>query len=489
MIKKYLTMKNFTFLKLFFVAFMLGFVALVDATQYKLVKNIADLAVGDKIVITDNAGYVMQLYQSGGNCKGLAIAITGGVFASTDETIGVITLENAIDSCLFNTASGYLYAAGGASNNNYLKATKDTLASSYWAIAIDAETAAATIRTKDTTVVRHTMRFNSANGNLFSCYASGQKNIYIYEEVPADEEVAVAPNAPMLSEEGGVFLSTDKIDLEITAEADATIKYVLNGGEVATYSEAIEITTTTTILAWAERNELKSDTVIATYTFLAEGSNYYNYMFEANPFDSVKDTVELNEVSWILSVEGTTYTGKGTSEKGIQIGKSSESAESIVLSTNGLIGKITKVVVNTSGANDIDAKLLVSVNGVAYGDSAVLTNVATEYVFEGTEAGEIVLRWENSSEKAVYVKSVYVEYEVLGGSEVDVENNEVNFAVYAEGGTIKVEAEIGAMVEVYDVIGQRIYAAKAISAVTTIGGVEGIAIVRVNGETVKLIVK
>ena len=488
MIKKYLTMKNFTFLKLFFVAFMLGFVALVDATQYKLVKNIADLAVGDKIVITDNASYAMKLYESGNNCKLLEVNITDGVFASTDATIGVITLENAIDSCLFNTASGYLYAAGGTTNNNYLKATKDTLASCYWSLAIDTLTGVATIITKDTTVVKNTMRFNSSN-KLFSCYASGQKDVYIYEEVPADEEVDVAPDAPILSEEGGVFVSTDKIDLEITAEADATIKYVLNGGEVATYSEAIEITTTTTILAWAERNELKSDTVIATYTFLAEGLNYYNYVFEENSFDSVKDTVELNEVSWILSAEGTTYLGKGTSEKGIQIGKGADPAESIVLSTNGIAGKITKVIVNTSGALEVDAKLLVSVNGVAYGDSAVLTNVATEYVFEGTEAGEIVLRWENSSEKAVYVKSVYVEYAVEGGSEVDVENDEVNFSVYVEGGTIKVEAEIGAMVEVYDVIGQRIYAAKAISEVTTIGGVEGIAIIRVNGETVKLIVK
>ena len=71
-----------------------------------------------------------------------------------------------------------------------------------------------------------------------------------------------------------------------------------------------------------------------------------------------------------------------------------------------------KVVVNTSGASSIAAKLKVTVNGVQYGDEISLTTSATDYTFNapdsGMQAGEIVFTYTQTSSKAIYIKSIAI---------------------------------------------------------------------------------
>ena len=82
---------------------------------------------------------------------------------------------------------------------------------------------------------------------------------------------------------------------------------------------------------------------------------------------------------------------------------------------------------------------------------------------------------------------------VVGKGELDpteVENNELSAVVYSNNGTIFVEAEAGAMIEVYTMLGQRLFVAEATTNLTAIGNVPAnIVLVRVNNQVVKVAVK
>ena len=176
---------------------------------YTLLTDVSKLNAGDKIVITNskNAGnqYALSTTQASNNRTAKAITIK--------DVDGVMTLENNADMAVLtvgidgeyftlydpnaSTKPGYLYAANaGASSGNNLK-TLDELSSENkkdrWTIEI-ANSGVATIKSAGGTT-RHWMRYNANNGNpIFSCYTSGQSDVYIYlndcgtGEVPTPEE-------------------------------------------------------------------------------------------------------------------------------------------------------------------------------------------------------------------------------------------------------------------------------------------------------------
>ncbi len=152
----------------------------VNAVKYELVKDISDLAVGDKIVIVASATNVALSTTQNANNRGQADVTKEGETVSVGDDVQVLTLEsgNIAGTWALNTGTGYLYAAGGTGKNNYLK-TYETLADSgCWTIEIT-PTGVATIKAPST-VTRNWMRHNASN-RLFSCYASGQADISIYK--------------------------------------------------------------------------------------------------------------------------------------------------------------------------------------------------------------------------------------------------------------------------------------------------------------------
>jgi len=75
-------------------------------------------------------------------------------------------------------STGFLYAAG-ASSNNYLRTQSSNNNKGLWTISIDENTNAASIVSNITG--RNTMRYYNVGSNqLFSCYASGQRDIYLF---------------------------------------------------------------------------------------------------------------------------------------------------------------------------------------------------------------------------------------------------------------------------------------------------------------------
>ena len=144
-----------------------------------------------------------------------------------------------------------------------------------------------------------------------------------------------------------------------------------------------------------------------------ELANPYSYIFEGKIFDTKSQTKTLNVANWELNVTSEDpdgYFGYDSS-KGQQIGSAKKSASAITLSTADIPGTITKVVVNTSGASGIDATVAVKVDDTDFAcETTTLTIDPTDFTFTGSASGTITISWANNSAKAIYVKSIYVEY-------------------------------------------------------------------------------
>lgn len=135
----------------------------------------------------------------------------------------------------------------------------------------------------------------------------------------------------------------------------------------------------------------------------------YNHTITSTVWDANGDAT-LSDVVWTLDNNGDYYGYDGT--KGQQVGSAKKYASSISLSTEGIPGTITSIKINTSGANSINATLSVKVGGETFGETKTLTNTATEYTFTGSATGKIEFVWTNTSQKAVYFKSITITYDM-----------------------------------------------------------------------------
>lgn len=118
-----------------------------------------------------------------------------------------------------------------------------------------------------------------------------------------------------------------------------------------------------------------------------------------------------DDVSWTVTSDGTESNFDNT--KGIHYGTGSAQVGYIQLSTSGISGTITKVVVNASTANGVTAGVSVTVGGAAFGgDAQSLTSNAADYTFNGSASGAIVVNVAKPEKatKALYVKSITVTY-------------------------------------------------------------------------------
>mgnify|MGYP003302779250 CR=1 FL=1 len=146
--------------------------------------------------------------------------------------------------------------------------------------------------------------------------------------------------------------------------------------------------------------------LISAFSLSAWGEEY-NYTFTNTQF-STNETKSLNNVNWTLAGDGDYWGYDGT--KGQQFGSSKKPYKSLTLSTSDIKGTITKIVINTSGASDINASCTVSVGETQYGSSTKLTTTATSYTFTGSASGEIKFSYTQTSSKALYIKLISITY-------------------------------------------------------------------------------
>lgn len=150
---------------------------------------------------------------------------------------------------------------------------------------------------------------------------------------------------------------------------------------------------------------------------------------------------------WSVTSDGKESNYDAT--KGIHYGTGSAAVTYIKLSTSDITGTISKVVVNASTASGVSATVDVTVGGSAFGgDPQSLTQNATDYSFEGSASGAIVVTVTKpaSATKALYVKSITVTYTpssgpvpVLTTTEVTINNTQEKLNV---GETLELTATV-----------------------------------------------
>ncbi len=152
---------------------------------WTLVTDASNLAVGDQIIIVaNNYDFALSTNQKDNNRGAAVVTKNGNVITFNDsDGVQIITLEAGAAEGTFafyvsGTNTGYLYAAGGV-NSNYLRTEASVTTKGSWNISIDS-TGVATVKAVDENTNRNILKYYSST-QLFSCYASGQKDICIYK--------------------------------------------------------------------------------------------------------------------------------------------------------------------------------------------------------------------------------------------------------------------------------------------------------------------
>ena len=169
----------------------------------------------------------------------------------------------------------------------------------------------------------------------------------------------------------------------------------------------------------------------------------YTFSFDSKKF-SENGTVDLGGVEWTLAGDGG-YWGLDSNGKGQQFGSGSAPYKSMTLSTTGIQGTITKITLNTSGASSIAANLVITVGGAQVGNVS-LTKTATDYSFDCEASGNIVLSYTQTSSKAIYIKSIAIEYTPAAASAVAAPTFSVEAGTHHNPFNVEIAAEEGATI-------------------------------------------
>lgn len=151
--------------------------------EYVLLTNVADLSVGDQIIITsgtDGAVKAISTTQNKNNRAATDIEIASNTITTIPANAQIITLETGMVANTFafhveGDVTGYLYAA--SSSKNYLKTQDNIDGNASWTIDV-AESGVATIKAQGD-YTRNLLQYNNSN-TLFSCYSSKQQDVYIF---------------------------------------------------------------------------------------------------------------------------------------------------------------------------------------------------------------------------------------------------------------------------------------------------------------------
>ena len=359
--------------------------------------NVVEIAiVDDKIAEVDGLAA----------CKMTITKVTDGTYA------GLYTIKD--------TKNQYLYAASSSSNNLKAKSTLD--ANSYWNISQNSNGTYSIIASESDN--RNVMQFNDAN-KLFSCYATASQSavtLYPYSMVIPDltPRIKVADTEKEVAAEGGtitftytlanldgqnVSVSVSDPDMLSASASDGVVTVVVaeNTGEARSATVTLSCGSAEPVVLSVSQLgvPVSSDDVVA-------GAKY-TYTFTSTQF-TANGTKTLSGLAWTISGNGGYWGYDGT--KGQQFGSGNKPYKELSVSTSAYSGGVQKIVINTSGASSISAKLTVTVGGVAYGSQVSLTTTATSYTFNapatGMQAGDIVLKYTQTSSKAIYIKSITI---------------------------------------------------------------------------------
>lgn len=152
----------------------------------------------------------------------------------------------------------------------------------------------------------------------------------------------------------------------------------------------------------------------------------YKYTFTSKVFKNTSttskenlETQKLGDVSWTTSGV-IPYLGTNDT-KGMQFGSTSKKnpLTNFKLTTSGIQGVITKVVVSASTGSGGNTSYTVSVGGTSFGTHKLskATDVK-DYTFSGSNSGDVVIAIESFVKVATYIKSIEITYTPSSSSSI-----------------------------------------------------------------------
>lgn len=272
--------------------------------EYVLLTNVADLSVGDQIIITNGTdGAVKALGPQSGNFRGeVAIEIASNTITTIPTGVQVITIETGIEANTFalNVGDGYLYAAGGT-KDNHLKTQPSIDGNASWSILIEND--AAIIKAQGD-CTHNWLRYNKTSPR-FSCYTGNQEDVYIFHKAGTPKTALETPTGVEAVAEGNEVLVGWN---EVSGAASYTVSFepatiepktIESTGE-ASYAETFTLDYATeytvSVVANPADTENYKASAPATATFTTgENPNYQVYTM-------VGDEANLGEGQYILAV-------------------------------------------------------------------------------------------------------------------------------------------------------------------------------------------
>ena len=230
---------------------------------YKLVTNVNQLYDGAYVIVAsgcDDSVAVMGATNTNGNNRPESIEpanVSDYVLYYTDAAILKLGVDGANYTLYDIKENGYLYAA--SSSSNYLK-TKSTLDDNgKWSISIGGEPYAATVKSTGS-YTRNWLRYNTSS-KLFSCYSSGQADIYLYVGVDSSTVVKkTALDAPT-----------------VVAEA--------NGKKITVTWNAVENADNYTVICDEQTETISSNDELKAEFTVSKYATDYTVSVVANPAD------------------------------------------------------------------------------------------------------------------------------------------------------------------------------------------------------------
>lgn len=269
-------------------------IKVVDPTNvYELVTDASVLKAGDKIIITNGTSgsvYAMiKREKTNTYCNSTNITITDNKISSPSSDIACLTLGGTAEAWTLN--DGTIYYGSGTSSSNDINFSSDIEGNLNY-------TASITIESENNCVIKYngvgskkTIRFNSSTTpKRFSCYESGQADIYIFRKANTftigDDKFATfySADAYIMPEgvTGGTITAADtqsgKLTINYTYTAGTTVPAktaLLLKGEPNTYYYA---KTTSSATAPAENLLHGADAVDAQGKTFVDGTNVKYYI-------------------------------------------------------------------------------------------------------------------------------------------------------------------------------------------------------------------
>lgn len=418
-------------------------ITVAASKDFTLLTSENDLVSGDSIIITNGIdGAIKAMGAQKSNNRGTADVVAQSNTISNSKSVAVLKvneIEEGIFTLFDETESGYLYAA--SSSSNYLKTSSelDANGNGNWKISIGTSNVATV--TAQGNYTRNIIKYNT-NNELFSCYSSGQQDIYIFSyhdttpyisidqadtKLFLDEtldltatvrnengatvnwsiESANSAVSLVTNDTGGVTLTADNVGTAIVT-ASITVNDM-------TYSDSINIQVATKPVY---THTLNTENISGTQTTI---DKYVRNNFASDDGSSTNyfyiDHEMKNEI---------THLANNSNNYGVQFGSSRNPITSLTL-TSGLFvandngNSETKeymintvsVVAGTANGNSGKATMTVYVEGIQAGESVTLT-AASDVIIEHTftlstpTSGHIQIVIDNPEDGALYIKTISV---------------------------------------------------------------------------------